>query len=1159
MPAFTDHYKNPRQYRNTPSSSLPSKPLPITAPAPGASALGGGNAFGSSRARIYPREYNSRHTAPRSPHLSNTASPLLSALPNATDLFPRSIPFASFLSSSTPSTNGPNSLGSASGGVGLGVGVSPPPSGPASYSSGGNYSGSNGNPRQIRGYPGFEEQFTNHSAPGSNGYYNPSQRYAVQGSPIPLSPQFGGLQPQLQPGEGNYACSFDTLDEPFGGHAGATTGNGGGSGGGDNVLCLGWEGGVDVWKVGRGVLEQVGRLEGLGGGVKSAKILPTPPRNDPLAAHRPLICLTIHSSVVPIESDPPIVQETETPYSTSPPSRPSTSASNRSGHHSPANATDWQTRVEIWSLSSRKKIASLFTSPVVPSADFGFGIGGPPPPWGGLRVEVTGTKVVVGVGISGELYIFGLEDGVLRKGSKEQAEWRCLGKVWTCVQTNHQGSFSVDSGIAGNGFVDGTPVFSISNGWLAYCPASAGSSVHAGGEVDAACNSPSVTSQCPPIQPSLTVAVSAEDEALLNRFTREVTQEFIRGAKWATETGKKALQSYWNGNQNNGAPPPPAPPLPIAGINGGMYGMPNGSMISFQGNSQPSGLGQQLRQMQQMGGTPPQTQFFQNTAQQPTNEPRLVGILDLNKILHGDGGSGTQQGSITPMATFLPQGGVSYLSFAPGGLALLTASTKGDSLFVWDLMRAIHHPPGNPSLGHKTSASLGGGSDAAKMTGSTIGAPDPAALGKHVRQIARFNRLTVATIVDVGWSSPRGEKLTVVTEKGTVHFYDLPSGAYQWPPPRKPPPSSSAVTTGGSGGAAGAAVSGAVNLLSSSTQPLLSAARRRRSGGSSGSPSGGIFVNGGAGNPAKRGGQSNSNSGSPNDNSGIRVSLPQGFGAVTAGCVRFLVGKERGYVAMNGGGVLRIYEVKPGGGGSKKRQNGGGVVMNNYLEYELPLLPDGSQQQQQLSIEGEEKQAGGYWSGRYYHHRSEEQTKYDQHPLSFAEIETNAVFPPFHTDRHVRLFVYTDNGSSNQLPQQHPQRGNDWQHDETRQDTQHKRRGKRGAATPAALSPPVSRPESPTPEKRKKSADQWVFGLPLPAEKLNIGSARGEVEFAGDEGGLAEAMASHLKLEGTGMNGKKKIVGKKGRRVKGGAFGTEIGMDEGFFEDDCEVLEYTGN
>lgn len=878
---------------------------------------------------------------------------------------------------------------------------------------------------------------------------------------------------------------------------------------------------------------------------------------------------------MPKEADPPIMQEAETPYSTSPPSRPSTSASNRSGHRSLANATDWQTRVEIWSLSSRKKVASLFTSPIVPSADFGFSIGCSPPPWGGLRVEVAGTKVAVGVGISGELYIFGLEDGTRKKGDRGQAEWRCLGKVWTCVQTNIQGSFSGDSSITGSGLSEGkspyqigTPVFSLSNGWLAYCPAPAGSSVHAGGEVDAPYNSPSVKSPTPPTQPSITVAVSAEDEALLNRFTREVAQEFIRGAKWATETGIKALQNYWNGsNQNGGSPPPPAPPLPMT-INGGlgMYGMPNGSMTSLQNNSQPSGLGQQLRQMQQMGGAPPpQTQFFPNPGQHHSaNEPRLVSILDLNKISHGDGGAGTKQGSIVPMATFLPQGGVSYMSFAPGGLALLTASSKGDSLFVWDLMRAIHHPSGNSSLGHKASASLGGGLDPVKVGGAMPGAQDSSTLGKHVRQIARFNRLTVATIIDVGWSSPRGDKLTVVTERGTAHFYDLPSGAYQWPPPRKPPPSSSAITVGSSTGAAGAAVSGAVNLLNSSTQPLLSAARRRRSrSGSSGSPSGGIFVNNGSNNATKRGGQSSSGNGSPSDNGGIRVPIPQGLGGATAGCARFLVGKESGQVAINGGSVLRIYEIKPGGGGSKKHRNGGGVNMSNYLEYELPLLPDGSQQQQQLSIEGEEKQAGGFWSGRHYgHHRHEEQTKYDQHPLSFTEIETNAVFPPFHTDRHIRLFVYTDSGSSNQLPQQHPQRGNDWQHDETRQDTQHKRRGKRGGSTPASLSPPASRPETPAPEKKKSlkksGADQWVFGLPLPAEKLNIGSARGEVEFAGDEGGLAEAMASRLQLEGTGVNGKKRVPGKKGRRVKGGAFGLEVGMDEGFFEDDCEVLEYTG-
>lgn len=887
------------------------------------------------------------------------------------------------------------------------------------------------------------------------------------------------------------------------------------------------------------------------------QILPTPPRNDPHAALRPLICLTIHSPAVDHEVDPPIMQEAETPYSTSPPSRPSTSASNRSGQCSPASATDWQTRVEIWSLSARTKVASLFTSPVVPSADFGFGIGGPPPPWGGLRVEVAGTKVVVGLGISGEVYIFGLEDGRRKKGGREQAEWKCLGKVWTCVQANSHGSFTGDSGIPGGGLGDGqlgTPVFSLSNGWLAYCPAPAGSSVHAGGEVNAPYSSPSVKSQTPPTQPSITVAVSVEDEAFLNRITREVAQELLRGAKWATETGIKALQSYWNGNQT-GSPPPPVPPLvnPMSGGMGSVYGMPNGSMTSLQGNPQPSGLGQQLRQMQQMGGAPPpqQSQIFPNpTHYQTANEPRLVSILDLNRISHGEAAAGNQQG-LVPMATFLPGAGASYLSFAPGGLALMTASSKGDSLFVWDLMRAIHHPPGNPPLGHKTSASLGSGLEAVKVVGET----SDTSLGKHVRQIARFNRMTVATIVEVGWSSPRGEKLTVVTERGTVHFYNLPSGAYQWPPPRRPPPSSSAISNGVNGGVAGAAVSGAVNLLNSSTQPLLSAARRRRSGsGSMGSPgAGGIFVHNGGGSSSKRG-QSGSGNGSPSDNSGSKVSLPQGLGSVTAGCVRFLVGKERGYVAVNGGGVLRIYEIRPDGGGSKKRRSGGGVVMNNYLEYELPLLPNGSSQQTQLSIEGEEKQAGGFWSGRVHHHsRSEEQTKYDQHPLSFTEIETNAVFPPLHTDRHVRFFIYTDSNNSNQL------RGGEWQHDETKQDSQQKRRNKRGGSASASISPPVSRPETPTlPEKgssKNAATDMWVFGKPLPMEELNIGLARGEVEFAGGEGGLAEAMASNLPSKS--LAGKKGMVGKKGKRVKGGAFGTELEVDGGFFEEDCEVLEYT--
>jgi hypothetical protein len=52
-------------------------------------------------------------------------------------------------------------------------------------------------------------------------------------------------------------CSLDTLDD---GTAG------------ENVVVLGWHGGIDVLKLGRGVLELIGRIEGLPGSVHAAKV-----------------------------------------------------------------------------------------------------------------------------------------------------------------------------------------------------------------------------------------------------------------------------------------------------------------------------------------------------------------------------------------------------------------------------------------------------------------------------------------------------------------------------------------------------------------------------------------------------------------------------------------------------------------------------------------------------------------------------------------------------------------------------------------------------------------------------------------------------------------------------------------------------------------------
>lgn len=46
----------------------------------------------------------------------------------------------------------------------------------------------------------------------------------------------------------------------------------GGAGGGDNVVCLGFDGGVEVWKVGKENADLIGGLTGLRGSVKSAKV-----------------------------------------------------------------------------------------------------------------------------------------------------------------------------------------------------------------------------------------------------------------------------------------------------------------------------------------------------------------------------------------------------------------------------------------------------------------------------------------------------------------------------------------------------------------------------------------------------------------------------------------------------------------------------------------------------------------------------------------------------------------------------------------------------------------------------------------------------------------------------------------------------------------------
>lgn len=1161
-----------------------------------------GSAFNTSRPRIYPREYNNRNL-----HLSTTTSPLLSAIQNPSELISRSIPFPPFLSAS-PSSGAPNSLGSAAGGVGFNGASSTPPSAPASYSSGG--AGGFSAPRQARGYPGFEEQYSGSNGSTGTTYHNTAQRNP-HGSSVPSAEQLNGSHFYI--GEANYACELATVDE-LGLQGGNTRISSGAIAGGDNVVCLGSNGGVDIWRIGRSIVEQVGHLEGLRGYVKTAKILPNPPLNDHLAAHRPLICLTIHSPIAPdsgsSDADHGLghLLDADSPYSKSPPSRPQTSASHHSSQNGYDMSSDWQTTVEVWSLTTKTRLARLFTSPVVPFTDAGFCVPTPPSPWGNLKVQVSANRVVVGVG-SGELYVFGIECS-LKSGEKDKeiAEWKCLDKIWTCVQFSSGQSFSADGGstatfdgktpIFGAGSV-GTPVFALSDRWLAYCPASTGS-FSAGGEVCVSSVSVAVSSQTPPSQPSISAAVSLEDEAFLNRMAREVTQEVIRGAKWAADAGYKRFQNYWNGgSQQNGNSSSPPQSMPIGiGANGSTQSV-GGTLGGSQpgGHPQPSGLGQQLRQMQQTAGLP--LQFQQSYPSHQHHEPRLVSIVDLQKSA-----ASFQHNHTPPMATFLPPAGVSFLSFAPGGLSLLSASSKGDLLFVWDLLKVVHHPTGSISLGHQRSSS-GSGPSVSKSMNNNDG------LGRHVRQIARFTRITVATIIDVDWSSPRGEKIAVVTERGTVHFYDLPSGALQWPPPRRPPPSSTAVSAQTT--TAGAAVSGAVNLFNSSTQPLLTAARRRRSRSSSvGSPGGGIFSSPSMG---RRGSAVAGTS--PNDPpvGGSKIPLPASGSCIAPGCVKFLTSKESGYVAVIGGGLLRIYELRPGGSG-KKGSKTGGVASGNWWEYDLPRATTASEQ---AVNELPEEKALGFWGLRSHWGRSTEEDGviaeggFWKTPLAWAEIETNSAFVPWHQERRVKMFVYEPPPKSLQnttgfkvetpsmithasMLSPNPINWDAREESDSRSETpsiaiygtspgQTPKKRENTPPSSAASSPnhsPKVPDLLPEPETQALSdlinsisstsnlppqsqptfsssvscvAEKWVFGGPIEAERIFLSDAggRGDVTFGGEgQSGLEVAMRDGLDLDGISSSASMGFSNRAGTK----AIGTGVGIQEGFFEEDAEVLDF---
>ncbi|EON63215.1 hypothetical protein W97_02442 [Coniosporium apollinis CBS 100218] len=928
--------------------------------------------------------------------------------------------------------------------------------------------------------------------------------------PLPHQPQphfygapeidFGlpsALREGLVPGGKSYACMWDSLGKANCGSAQKA----------QNVLLVGSEGGFEVYKVGRGSIDVIGSLDDLHGSVIRAKILPWLRREDPLASLRPLVALVIHGPVVEDPKAAPNLSSSSSAVtddngsSSSPPTRP---ASNHS-EAVPARITHYQTRVEVYSLKEHKHVATLYKSQPIPLAtpidNRAFE---PPPPADQLTVDANGDFMVVASGNSGELFVFALSEKV---DPEHPEQFRCIGKTWTTVQVREHASVSSASSSTDinshEGDVSGQhriPLFSLSQRWLATVPPATSSIQSSNGTALVSKKYPrplGITSHAAPPQPAPNCIVDAPDPPpLLQRAVKEGTQQLLKGARWATAQGKQAWTKYWA--------PSPTPSGQIGGSNGYAAGY---------------AAGQQAAQF------PPTHGHWSLPVL--SDDPPLVSILDLRK-LHEAPLKKDRHG-LTPKATFASALGCSFLSFAPNGLMLFMASKKGDHQFVYELKPAMHSRP------------------IRLVKGSPPGA--------YVREATRFERVTVANVVDVVWSEPEGLCLAVLTDKGTVHVHELLTSAFNWPPPRRPRPVKAAPKAdpnndgedqtqrknwGGIGSAMQAinegarTVSTAVRTGSASGGPGLPAAglRMTSAAGAKGAKAvaAGITKSLGA---ASKGVKSLRHAGNN------KLHLPSLVNGVLPGSVRWMTGNHRGHVGLVAGGDLVIYAVshkifvRATSNGinkastTKVKRYRGLLSERQVTSYTLPKIKDSLlppaiatmlDRKDNEAANIPPKVDGHFTLKKPAVSKGKQPIKRRTHPLAQAELETCAPFEPFHLDRRVKLFTYDTSGMVNENgePQTQEQIIKSFHH---------------------------VNDDSP-----------WCFGGDIPTAKVTLTACHPSksvtgAHFEGEES--LNAAVDCLTLGGGGDGEDMEVViTTRHRRPRGGQEG-----DDGFFEDDCEVLD----
>lgn len=854
---------------------------------------------------------------------------------------------------------------------------------------------------------------------------------------------------------------------PYGYEAAANT---------ENVLLVGFDHGLNIYHIDKRRFDPVGRLDGLRGSVIGARILHSQCFSD--RTLQPLVAVIVHGPCS-LSSAPSRTGKSHTIVEEFEPSRSEMQALQA------AAITHYQTTVEIYSLRKGQHIGTLFRSPKVDirSERSHTTI---PAPVGDLSIQAKGRFLVISSGISGEVFIF---EKILHGSAETLPDFKCLGKVWTRTGSRKTRSVSTSSSESGparlhDAFAAGAhrpnaTILSLSNRWLAVAPPSSSAQTTLHGEIEPDSSGhkpPGISSHAPASEPLISCDLDTpEGEGLLNKAARDIAQGFLKTAQWVGLEGKQAWSNYW-------------------------------SKSSEQSQQGPEALSSSpdLSTLQNQQSFPP-THAQDSPVNRAKNQPALVSIFDLEKLSKSQHSKATS--ILQPLATFSLPTGCSLVSFSPNGLHLLTASARGDVEHVWDLMRMVHGEAGR------------------------AGDPDASPKGASVRQIAKITRMTEARIVDVVWMEPKGERLAIVTDKGTVHINDLPPSAFTWPPSRRVLRSSTAANTSSATGAkyddgvrpvsagSGNGFSSAFGMFSGKTQPIIDAVRGRRpSIGSGFSGFGGMALTAGIGTKSGRAVAAGFNrsvgaaaAGTVNTIRHLgenRLTLPRSQSPVAPGCVRWLSGKGLGRIAITGRGIVRIYSIRQSSN-SKARQQRPSVFRNEPVEFSLPKEPVPTQHatRNQLPITRSSPQPepstsrGSFWMPQSPLPASST-SKLETHPLSYAELDTSLAYQPFHTDCRVNLYVYSDEVTS-------------------------------------------------ADSTNSRGTSSWVFGEPIPATKISVRSTGHENDEADSEEATQSRMENVIRMTGNAEEGQQIIVTTRRKR----STKDETGAEDEIFEDDCEFLD----